>query len=318
MKSAIAASTLVVLAAAQPPSFFGGPFAGSASCFSDCARPSASSFSDLCSDASAIDTVNNCISSSSCSDDEKSNTYQAIAQWCANAGVTVTASPEATFSATSGATSWPSGWSTVSGDPFGGPWGGAGWNGADGHGPFGDGAANGWGPWAGQSTGSWTAGPWTSWWGDNACPPSTWPGWTSGSWSTSAPWTSWPGCTATATASSVITTTVTTGGATSTITSTSLGFQIAAVTPSDGSSTTPNGAMPTNFMMAGSAAGAVGVLAGALLLHDFSALCQVLAQDCLDIKWEHHRCLPAENDDRISMILDTFAAARCAADHCGS
>lgn len=58
---------------------------------------------------------------------------------------------------------------------------------------------------------------------------------------------------------------MTTGGATETVTSTGYAYKIAAV--STGTSTTSgSGAMPTNFMLAGSVAGAVGVLAGAILL----------------------------------------------------
>jgi len=62
---------------------------------------------------------------------------------------------------------------------FGGPGrngsGSPGWNGAGGHGPFG-GAGNGWGPWASESNSAWTNGPWTSWWGTQGCPASTWSG----------------------------------------------------------------------------------------------------------------------------------------------
>lgn len=49
-----------------------------------------------------------------------------------------------------------------------------GWHNGAGHGPFG--GANGWGngPWA--SNGDFTTGAWTSWWGNDACPASTWPG----------------------------------------------------------------------------------------------------------------------------------------------
>jgi len=72
----------------------------------------------------------------------------------------------------------PNGWGA-------GVWGGnngnstnstaSGWSGANGHGPFG-GAANGWGNWASESNSAWTSGPWTSWWGTNGCPDSTWSG----------------------------------------------------------------------------------------------------------------------------------------------
>ncbi|KAK3665059.1 hypothetical protein LTR22_004115 [Elasticomyces elasticus] len=174
---------------------------------------------------------------------------------------------------TTGPPTWPSGWNnagdfndTNPGGPFRGP-GGVGWAGGNGAGPFGGQNGNGWGPWASQSTGSWTAGPWTSWWGTEGCPASTWSGWTS---ATDAPWTSWAGCTASTTATSVVTTTVTTGGSTSVVTSTGFGIQIAQATNtasgSASSTTSGSGAMATNFKLAGSAAGVIGVVAGALLI----------------------------------------------------
>jgi hypothetical protein len=83
--------------------------------------------------------------------------------------------------------SWASNWATVTTRPgwWGGAWGpngngngnGVGWNPSFGHGPFGNGGdQNGWGPWAAESSGAWTSGPWTSWWGTGGCPPSSWPG----------------------------------------------------------------------------------------------------------------------------------------------
>jgi len=214
--------------------------------------------------------------------------YQAVAGLCANQGATITAAPEATFSAKSGGTAystnqnWASyvsqnGWGGVAGVGAGpsagvrGPsnpansWGaqwsayesitanpswttnswaswvtaapwttnpswttavgsfstalpwGPGFNGYGG--PFG----GNWGNF--QSSGAWTNGPWTAWWGNSACPASTWSGWTSGPWSTNAPWTTWAGCTATTTATSVITTT----SSGSVMTSTSYGVRVAAV-----------------------------------------------------------------------------------------
>jgi len=205
-------------------------------------------------------------------------TYQAIAQLCANQGATITAAPQATFSATSGGSAYPTnqnwasyvsqnGWqggagvAGAGGNNWGAPWSayasitanpswttnswaswvsnapwttnpswttnvgafstappwGAGFAGYGG--PFG-------GNWGGlQSSGAWTNGPWTSWWGNTACPGSTWSGWTSGPWGTNAPWTTWAGCTASTTATSVITTT----SSGSVITTTSYGIRVAAV-----------------------------------------------------------------------------------------
>ncbi|KAK4615565.1 hypothetical protein CLAFUW4_10614 [Fulvia fulva] len=182
-----------------------------------------------------------------------------------------------------GGSVWPTAWTTNpawapavsawNGNGTGpGPegWGGPGGNG--GYGPFGRGGpgGRGWGngPWA--SDGAWTSGPWTSWWGTDGCPASTWSGWTDGPWSTDAPWTTWSGCAATTTGSSVYTTTVTPtdGGSAITSVATSFGVRVAQATQ-DLQSITVNsdsGAMPTNMAFAGSAAGVIGVVAGALLL----------------------------------------------------
>lgn len=102
-------------------------------------------------------------------------------------------------------------------------------------------------------------------------------GWTDASWATSAPWTTWAGCTASTTASSVVTVTTTASdGNTVTALSTSLGIRVAQVTNAvvttdgNGAPVTPSnsdsGALPTDFAFAGSAAGMIGVLAGAILL----------------------------------------------------
>lgn len=200
MKNAIAGSALLALAAASPqgpPGNFGppgggppgggppggiGPFASFPSCASSCWSNIASEcnsvtdYSCLCG-SSAVSSANSCIDSSDCSDSEKEEVYQAVDQLCANVGVTVTAKPEATWSATSGGSAWPAGW-TTSAWPSGGPWGpGAGppgWVPGNGWGPFGRGGpGNGWGPFG---SGSWTNGPWTNWWGTGACPGSSWSG----------------------------------------------------------------------------------------------------------------------------------------------
>ncbi|KAL5372759.1 hypothetical protein DPSP01_013228 [Paraphaeosphaeria sporulosa] len=105
--------------------------------------------------------------------------------------------------------SWPSSAYGPGQDPWvgygGGHPNGGRWGGANGHGPWG---SNNWGPSAWQSNSAWHDGPWTRWWGGSACPDSDWPGWTEGPWSTDAPWTGWAGCSASTTATSVVTTTV--------------------------------------------------------------------------------------------------------------
>ncbi|USP72834.1 uncharacterized protein yc1106_00108 [Curvularia clavata] len=125
-------------------------------------------------------------------------------------------------------------WPTGSYGPGQGPWGPGGfhggggpggpgrhWGGPDGPGPWG---SSNYGPYSDWSTRSdWRSGPWTAWWDGDKCPPSDWPGWTAGPWSTSAPWTSWSACTASTTATSVVTNTVSGVVATST----AYGLQVA-------------------------------------------------------------------------------------------
>lgn len=161
---------------------------------------------------------------------------------------------------------FPSGFPTSLATKFGGPgWGygqgNGGWNHGGGRGgPFG----GAWGADDGDfcSTGSWTSGAWTSWWGGKGCPASDWPGWTSGSWSTNAPWTSWAGCTASVTATSVFTTTP--ANATAAVTSTSFGYQVAQATNSLVSTTAQDGAgsrpVATGAVMAGALVGAIAML----------------------------------------------------------
>lgn len=150
-------------------------------------------------------------------------------------------------------------WATyITGGP-GGPNGGHGWNPGMG-GPFGAGGRNGgWGPWG--SSGAWTSGPWTSWWNGNGagnCPASDWPGWTSGSWSASADWTSWKGCTASTTATAVVTGTV--SGVP--YTSTSFGYQVAQA---DNSGTAGATALPTVSVSTGAGAAGKTIAGGAAL-----------------------------------------------------
>ncbi|CAK4005758.1 Hypothetical predicted protein [Lecanosticta acicola] len=306
MKSAIYASALLSTLAAAKPQWGGphgngngngngngaswgngGPWAAFPSCVSSCRNNNIdwSNSTGLCSNQSAINQLNGCIDSSSCNNNDKNSVRQTIAQLCVNAGTTITQAPYNTISVTSGGSAWPTQWTTNSAwasavsawdDGNGNGNGGAdGWHGGS-FGPFGQGGpGDGWGPGPWASSGAWTSGPWTSWWGTDACPASTWSGWTNGPWGTSAPWTTWSGCTATTTASNVYTTTYTTSGVQTTSVATSFGIRVAEATESSsssssnngGTSTSGSGAAPTNFAaVAGSAAGVVGVLAGAILL----------------------------------------------------
>jgi hypothetical protein len=120
-----------------------------------------------------------------------------------------------------------------SGEPSShGPPGRGQWGGPDGCGPWGSGS---WGPfshWATDS--SWRSnGPWTNWWGGSACPGSDWPGWTAGPWSTDAPWTTWSGCTASTTATSVVSKSV----SGSKVVSTAYGVRVAQASAVTGSPT---------------------------------------------------------------------------------
>jgi len=197
MKYAIAASSLAAatLAAASPQfgngignhgpggnanngdsSNWGGSWSGAPSCVSSCwqdLRGDSTSYSDFCT-GDALNTLNSCIASSDCSDDDKESTYQVIAQGCANAGQTPTASQQATFSATSGKnTPTP-----VADGGNGGPWRG--------------------GPGQGSKSGDWTTNSdWQSWTSAHPTPTVTdsaaWSSWASSAgWPTaSADWSSW-------------------------------------------------------------------------------------------------------------------------------
>ena len=196
--------------------------------------------------------------------------YAAIAQVCANAGKTVTAAPEATFSATSGGSAWPSGWSSWGGSPWfsavssalpGAP---TGWNGT--------------GPWGGPGAGY--RGPGSGGWGP--CSWSTWSGWSTGAWSTGswpsggpggphggpngygpqgAPWTSftgtWTDCSTTMAATSVPTSGV------STITTTINGQVVTGTTfQGKGAAATASGTSGAANLKG---VGAIGALAVALV-----------------------------------------------------
>ncbi|KAF2125505.1 hypothetical protein P153DRAFT_114768 [Dothidotthia symphoricarpi CBS 119687] len=155
-------------------------------------------------------------------------------------------------------------WPTTGYGPGRGPWGGnwgpqasgGQWGGPSGYGPWGSGSV----PWSEWSTNSaWRSAPWTAWWNDaSVCPPSEWPGWTAGSWSTDAPWTTWSGCTASTTATSVVTTTM----SGSVVVTTAYGLQVAAASAvTTGGST---GGVPMKTAGLGVAIGAavLGVVGG--------------------------------------------------------
>ena len=201
----------------------------------------------LCSNATAIAQLNTCVATSCTNTTDQEAIYGAVAQLCANDGVTVTNSQQATFSATSGGTlsqitAGPSGWgpsggwgssawsSWVSacstglpgapsgwGGPGNGAWSGhGGWGGSGGPGGFGGGPG---GPWGTKASGincdAWTT--WTGGWG----PFSSWTG-------------TWSGC-STTTASplpATVTTTFTTGGSTQVVTGTTFGIQAVSQTGS--------------------------------------------------------------------------------------
>jgi hypothetical protein len=150
---------------------------GAPSCVSSCwqdLRGDSNDYSDFCS-GDKLNTLNKCIADSDCEQSDKDATYQVIAQGCANAGQTVTASQQATWSATSGKNlPTPGG----AGRPNGGP-GGPG------------------GPWQGKG-GDWTTNSeWQSWTSAHPTPSVTdaaaWSSWaSSASWPTgSSDWSSW-------------------------------------------------------------------------------------------------------------------------------
>jgi hypothetical protein len=86
-------------------------------------------------------------------------------------------------------------------------------------------------------------------------------GWTESSWSTAAPWTSWTSCTASTTSTGVYTST-NTNGVVETLSTYGIRVAQAATDISSGAA-----AKPTNYAgVMGSAAGVLGVVAGALLL----------------------------------------------------
>lgn len=188
MKYAIAASSLAAasLAAAAPQQFGNngnrgppngdnngnvGGWNGAPSCVSSCWQDLSSNsgnYADFCT-GDQLNTLNTCIGDSDCSDDDKEATYQVIAQGCANAGQTPTASQQASWSATSGKNI-----PTPGGGNSGGPWRG------------------------GQGRGDWTTNSdWQSWTSAHPTPTVTdsaaWSSWySSAGWPTaSSEWSSW-------------------------------------------------------------------------------------------------------------------------------
>jgi hypothetical protein len=94
------------------------------------------------------------------------------------------------------------------------------------------------------------------------CPPSSWAGWTTGSWSGSElGWTSWTACTATATASSVYTSTI----SGSVITGTSYGYRVAEATGSSTTTASAGAGVPAKAMITG-AAGMVAAAVGGVVM----------------------------------------------------
>lgn len=157
----------------------------------DCSENSG--WSCLCDDQDLISQLNTCVATSCTNETDQEAIYGAVAQLCANNGVTITNSEQATFSATSGGsltqiTAGPSGWGPrggwdsdsweswisscsdgLGGPPGGwrtgdGPWGSnGGWGGRGG--PGGPGGPGGFGPWGTKASGidcdrwtTWTAG----------------------------------------------------------------------------------------------------------------------------------------------------------------
>jgi hypothetical protein len=184
MKYALASSLAAASLAAASPQFGsngnhgppngdnnGAAWSGAPSCVSSCWQNlsgDASSYADFCT-GDKLNTLNSCIADSTCSDADKESTYQVIAQGCANAGQTPTASQQASFSATSGKNIPTS----IGGA---GPWRGG----------------------NGQSKGDWTTNSdWQSWTSAHPTPTASdsaaWSSWyASAGWpTTSSDWSSW-------------------------------------------------------------------------------------------------------------------------------
>lgn len=148
----------------------------------------------LCSNSTAVNQINTCVATSCTNTTDQEAIYGAIAQLCANNGVALTQTQQATFSATSGGSAWPSQftgsgygpggrWNSgnwgdwvsacstgLPGAPSGwagGRWGSApGWGGRGGRGGM-SGGPGGYGPWGTKASGincaAWTT--WTAGWG---------------------------------------------------------------------------------------------------------------------------------------------------------
>ncbi|KIV85465.1 hypothetical protein PV11_01158 [Exophiala sideris] len=259
--------------------FAGSSFAWLPSCaWNDCmgswdgtSCTSNSGWDCLCSNQTAISQLNTCVATSCTNSTDQEAIFGAVAQLCANAGVTVTASQEASFSATSGGSAWPSQITAAPGFGPGGNWNSgawsswisaastglpsapSGWNGQGGWG--GPGA---WGGHGGPGSGAPFGGPWGTL--ASGIPCGQWTTWTAG-WGPFSSWTgTWSGCSST-TASPIpatITTTITTGGSTEVVTGTTFGIQAVAAATTTGSSGSKSGASSLRGL------GACGAVAAAI------------------------------------------------------
>lgn len=204
--------------------------------------------------------------------------YATLAQICANAGNPLTTNPEATFSATSGGSVWPTSYSHSNPYSTAAPTPTV-LTTTDASGsttlvtPTPTSVPSFWAAPSGPewTSGAWSTGPWTSWWNHAsatnnpwACPGATWPGWTSGAWSTAAPWTSWHGCSASTTATSVVTTTDS-AGVEETSTSFGVVVKAAADTTSSASAAAATGGVAGGVRAQGGVVG-IAVIAAVVLM----------------------------------------------------
>jgi CFEM domain len=253
----------------------------------------------LCSNSTAISQLNTCVATSCTNATDQETIYGAVAQLCANNGVVVTASQQATFSATSGGTflpqitAGPSGWgpsksssTLLSHDTLLTNFADGGWDSGDwaswvsscsGALP---GAPSGWagGPWGGHGgwgsqggpggSGGWgpgMGGPWGTKASGIACDgDNSWTTWTGG-WGPFSSWTGvWSGCSSTTASPSgaTVTTTVTTGGSTQVLVGTTFGVQ--ALSQSAAASTSSDNAAPATFVSSRLSLTAFGAVAGSV------------------------------------------------------
>ncbi|KXT14528.1 hypothetical protein AC579_9096 [Pseudocercospora musae] len=210
MKQTIAATALLSGLAAAVPQWgghggpnnggswgAGGPFAAFPSCVSSCRDNNAdySNYQSLCTNTDTLNALNTCVDDSSCSDSEKSDVKEAIAQLCANAGATITAAPFASYSVTSGK------WSTYTSPP-GGAWGPGAWGqwaSSAGVSGWPTNTAE-WSSWASANGLPTATSAWSSWASANGWGPGRFGGghgpWPTSAWSDFSSWTSAAGLTA--------------------------------------------------------------------------------------------------------------------------